>query len=329
MKILITGGAGFLGIRLAKKICALGSLSGSKGAKENIEQVILFDRVEADLKSVDSRISSVVGNIADADDVSKVFSEKIDSVFHLAAVVSGQAEQDFDLGMRVNVDAFRTILEVARQAGRCPRVLFSSSVAVYGGLLPALVQDDDALNPQSSYGVQKAIGELLLFDYSRKGFVDGRVARLPTIAIRPGRPNQAASSFVSSIVREPLNGERAVCPVQADTPLWISSPDVAVDNLVALHEASAEAFGLSRNVNLPGISVTAKEMVDALRVGYGNEVAQRVDWVFEDRIQKIVGTWPRAWDSRRARELGMTADCDVLGLIRQYANEVGDRVAQY
>lgn len=323
MKVLITGGAGFLGLRLAKKICERGSLSGPEGAQVPIEQVILFDRVAANLERLDPRIASVVGDIADTGDVNGVFGFGIDSVFHLAAVVSGQAEQDFDLGMRVNVDASRTILEAARQSGRRPRVLFSSSVAVYGGKLPDVVQDDTALNPQSSYGVQKAMGELLLFDYSRKGYVDGRVARLPTIAIRPGRPNQAASSFVSSVVREPLNGERAVCPVHAETPLWISSPETAIDNLVVLHEARTEAIGLSRNVNLPGISVTAKEMVDALRSGHGDVVADKVDWVFEDRIQKIVGTWPRAWDTRRANGLGMAADRDVLGLIRQYANEIG------
>lgn len=323
MKVLITGGAGFLGLRLAKKICARGSLVGPQGTPEAIEQVILFDRVQASPQGLDARIVSAVGDIADARDVDSVFQSGIDSVFHLAAVVSGQAEQDFDLGMRVNVDASRTLLEAARQSGRRPRVLFSSSVAVYGGLLPPLVQDDTALNPQSSYGVQKAIGELLLFDYSRKGFVDGRVARLPTIAVRPGKPNQAASSFVSSVIREPLNGERAVCPVHPETPLWISSPEAAIDNLVVLHEAGAEALGPSRNVNLPGLSVTAQEMIDALRAGHGDAIADKVDWVFEDRIQKIVGTWPRAWDTGRASRLGMTADRDVADLIRQYANEIG------
>lgn len=323
MKVLITGGAGFLGLRLAKKICERGFLTGPKGAKEAIKQVILFDRVAASLEGLDPKIVSVVGDIADAGDVNRVFDFGIDSVFHLAAVVSGQAEQDFDLGMRVNVDASRTILEAARQSGRSPRVIFSSSVAVYGGKLPDVVQDDTALNPQSSYGVQKAMGELLLFDYSRKGYVNGRVARLPTIAIRPGRPNQAASSFVSSIVREPLNGEIAVCPVHAETSLWISSPETAIDNLLVLHETKTEALGLSRNVNLPGISVTAKEMIDALRGGYGDAVADKVEWVYEERIQKIVGTWPRAWDTSRANSLGMSADLDVLGLIRQYANEIG------
>jgi nucleoside-diphosphate-sugar epimerase len=212
MNVVITGGAGFLGQRLARKLLTRGTLCGASGAQERIERITLLD-VAAAPGFDDPRIETIAGDITDPALVRSVVDGRAASVFHLAAVVSGQAEKEFDLGMRVNLDAARLVLDACRLAGNRPRVLFTSSVAVYGGDLPEVVDDTTALNPRSSYGVQKAIGELLLADYSRKGFIDGRVARLPTVSVRPGRPNQAASSFASGIVREPLNGETAVCPV--------------------------------------------------------------------------------------------------------------------
>ena len=209
------------------------------------------------------------------------------SVFHLAAVVSGQAEADFDLGMRVNLDATRLLLDTCRAVGHRPRVVFTSSVAVYGGTLPEVVRDDTAVNPQSSYGAQKAIGELLVSDYSRKGFVDGRVLRLPTISVRPGRPNKAASSFASGIIREPLNGEASVCPVAPDTRVWLLSPRRAIECLVHGHELPAAALGARRAVNLPGISVSAREMVAALERVAGTDVAaHRVGARSRDRAHR-------------------------------------------
>ena len=169
------------------------------------------------------------------------------SVFHLAAIVSGQAEADFDLGMRVNVDASRSLLEACRASGHRPRVVFTSSVAVYGGDLPATVPDSTAPNPQSSYGTQKAIGELLINDYSRKGFIDGRALRLPTISVRPGKPNTAASSFASGIIREPLNGEQSTCPIAPETRVWLLSPRKAIEGLILGHELPAQALGSSRS----------------------------------------------------------------------------------
>lgn len=322
MKILITGGAGFLGTRLARALCDLDRLSNLAGKQQRIERIVLFDHVSADLEGQDERIRSVVGDVSSADDLHRAIADGVDSIFHLAAVVSGQAEQDFDLGMRVNVDASRMLLEVARSTGKKLKVIFTSSVAVYGGQLSDLVTDETALSPQSSYGAQKAIGELLIQDYSRKGFVDGRVARLPTITVRPGRPNQAASSFVSSIIREPLNGEPANCPVTPETPVWISSPETAIQNLICLHEVSEDALGHRRVVNLPGLSVTAQEMVDALRVSFGADCAQLVGWSFEQRIQNIVGTWPRSWDCTRAQYLGMTRDENFSKVISSYANNL-------
>lgn len=322
MKVLITGGAGFLGMKLARALCVLDRLNNSSGRQQLIEQILLFDHVSAPLQGQDKRIRSVIGDVSSSADLNQAIANGVDSIFHLAAVVSGQAEQDFDLGMRVNVDASRLLLEVARNTGTRPRVIFTSSVAVYGGQLPAIVTDETALAPQSSYGAQKAIGELLIQDYSRKGFVDGRVARLPTITVRPGRPNQAASSFVSAIIREPLNGEPTNCPVRPETPVWISSPDIAIQNLVRLHEVPNDVLGQRRVVNFPGLSVTAQQMVEALEASFGAGCAQRVGWVFEERIQNIVGTWPRSWDFKHAQSLGMAQDQDFRQVIGLYANSL-------
>ena len=202
MQVVITGGAGFLGQRLARKLLERGTLAGGDGVQQTIKRIVLLDVVAA-TGFDDARIVPIAADIADQATLARVIDRGTGSVFHLAAVVSGQAERDFDLGMRVNLDASRLLLDACRAAGNTPRVLFTSSVAVYGGTLPDVVTDATALTPRSSYGTQKAIGELLLSDYTRKGFVDGRIARLPTISVRPGRPNQAASSFASAINREP------------------------------------------------------------------------------------------------------------------------------
>lgn len=231
MKILITGGAGFLGQRLARKLLEQGRLS-LDGERAPITQIDLLDVTRTDAIN-DTRVRSIEGDVADPACLQALIGADTAVIFHLAAIVSGQAESDFDLGMRINLDASRALLEACRQRGHRPRVVFTSSVAVYGGALPETVRDDTALNPQSSYGTQKAIAELLLADYTRRGFVDGRALRLPTISVRPGRPNAAASSFASGIIREPLNGEPATCPVAADTRLWLLSPRRAVQALIA------------------------------------------------------------------------------------------------
>jgi nucleoside-diphosphate-sugar epimerase len=248
----------------------------------------------------------------------RAIDTKTEAIFHLAAIVSGQAEADFDLGMRINLDASRLLLEVCRALGHAPRVLFTSSVAVYGGALPDVVQDDTALNPQSSYGTQKAIAELLLSDYSRRGFVDGRVLRLPTISVRPGKPNAAASSFASGIIREPLNGERAICPVDGETRLWLLSPKSAIEALIAGLEIDREKLGNRPVVNLPGLSVSVNEMIEALREVAGEEAVARIDRQRDERIEKIVGSWPGAWNPERAEQLGLQGDKTFADVIRAY-----------
>lgn len=317
MKVLITGGAGFLGKRLAKKLLELGSLRNAAGTDEPIDQLVLFDVVPAD-NFADPRVTVVTGDIADPAVVDRLIDGQTASIFHLAAVVSSQAEVDFDLGMRINVDAFRSLLEACRRRGHRPRVLFTSSVAVYGGELPELVRDDTALNPKSSYGIQKQIGELMLTDFSRKGFVDGRGLRLPTISVRPGKPNKAASSFASGIIREPLNKEATVCPVSPDTRLWLLSPRRAVEALVWAHNLGSESFALQRMVNLPGVSVTVREMVDALAEVAGPEVAGRIRWESDAEVQRIVGGWPAGWDVQRAEALGFSGDADFKQIVRAF-----------
>ncbi|WP_316149338.1 D-erythronate dehydrogenase [Cupriavidus sp. BIC8F] len=321
MNVLITGGAGFLGLQLARLLLQRGTLN-LDGHPVAINRLTLLD-VVAPQGLDDARVRVVTGDLSDPAVLRQAIDKDTGAVFHLAAVVSGQAESDFDLGMRVNLDAARALLETCRELGHQPRVLFTSSVAVYGGELPPVVQDDTALNPQSSYGAQKAIGELLLSDYSRRGFVDGRVLRLPTISVRPGKPNAAASSFASGIIREPLSGVAANCPVAPETPLWLLSPRAAVAALANGIELPGERLGNRRVVNLPGLSVTAAGMVDALRRVAGNAVADRVTWEREERVEKIVGTWPAAWNAERAQSLGFQSDASFDEVIRAYMEDAG------
>jgi len=321
MHVVITGGAGFLGRRLTERLLSRGNLKGPDGIGHAVERITLVD-VTAPPLAVDPRIVYLAGDVASPALLERALDRSATTIFHLAAIVSGMAEADFDLGMRVNVDASRALFDLCRTLGHRPRVVFASSVAVYGGELPAIVADRTALQPQSSYGTQKAIVELLLNDYTRRGFIDGRVLRLPTISVRPGRPNAAASSFASGIVREPLNGEEAICPVPADTRLWLLSPSTAIECLIAVHEATPDSLGQNRIVNAPGLSVTAGEMVAALERIAGPTVAARVRWERDPRIERIVASWPGAWDTSRARALGLPADDSFDAVVRRYIDEI-------
>jgi len=320
MTVLITGGAGFIGRRLAETLLRRGHLGGSTGASR-IDRIALLDVVPSDV--TDPRIQTITGDMTDPAVISRAITRDTTSVFHLAAIVSGMAEADFDLGMRINFDASRLLLETCRQLGHRPRVVFASSIAVYGGALPEIVHDETALTPQSSYGTQKAMVELLLGDYSRKGFVDGRALRLPTITVRPGRPNAALSSFVSGIIREPLKGETAVCPVAREARVWVLSPSSVIECLIVGHDVPADTLGTRRVVNLPGLSVSVGEMVDALERVAGREVVQRIRWEYEDRVARVVATWPGAWDGQRALGLGFPGDESFDAIIRQHMAESG------
>jgi len=317
MRIVITGGAGFLGTRLARAILARGSLTDSRGAARPVRELVLLDLAPAPDLS-DPRVRTLAGDLADPAVIERAVTPDTDSVFHLAAVVSGQAEADFDIGMRVNLDATRSLLERCRKLDAPPKFVFTSSLAVFGGPLPDPVPDDAAITPQASYGVQKAIGEQLVYDMTRKGFIDGRSLRLPTVTVRPGKPNKAASSFASGIIREPLAGVDAPCPVAPATKMWVQSPRAVIGNLVIGHEAPASAFAYTRSINVPGISVAVGDMVAALRRVAGDAVADRVKWQYDPAIDRIVSTWPANFAPRLGPALGMQADADFESIVRAY-----------
>jgi nucleoside-diphosphate-sugar epimerase len=320
MRVLITGGAGFLGSKLARALLARGTLTDARGQSRTIGSITLLDVVTAPT-AADPRLASIAGDLADPAVIGAALAGGADTVFHLAAVVSGEAEANFDLGWRVNVDATRLLLERCRQLPAPPKFVFTSSCAVFGGPLPDPVRDDQALWPQSSYGNQKAVGEFLVYDFTRKGYIDGRSLRLPTVSVRPGKPNKAASSFASGILREPLAGVDAVCPVGARTRMWLISPRSVVANLVAGHEAPASAFGHTRSVNVPGISTSVEDMVGALRRVAGDAVADRVQFRHDPVIDRIVQTWPVNFDAAFGRSLGMVADADFDSIVRQHVDD--------
>jgi D-erythronate 2-dehydrogenase len=316
MRIVITGGCGFLGRRLALLLLERGSSLGP------IDELVLFDNAPPALPLPDDeRLMSIAGDIADRETVRRVLSPGAAAVFHLAAVVSGQAEADTDLGYRVNLDGTRAVLDACRALGTGPRLVFASSLAVYGGALPPAVGDDTPLTPQSSYGTQKAIGELLVGDYSRKGFVDGRALRLPTVVVRPGRPNRAASSFASSIVREPLAGREAICPVSPDLVMALSSPRRVVDALCRAHELPGEAFGANRSLQLPGFSVAVGEMAAAVRRAGGETAYAQIRWRPDPQIEAIVAGWPQGRAAPRATALGFAADADIDEAVKAFIED--------
>jgi len=320
MEVLITGGAGFLGSKLARQLLARGTLAGPSGQPEKISRITLLDQVAAQGFD-DPRIAVMTGDAADATVIAKALTPSVQSVFHLAAVVSGEAESDFDLGMRINLDATRILLEQARKNGNRPRVVFTSSVAVFGGDLPPKVLDTTPATPQGSYGAQKAMCELMVTDYSRKGFVDGRSLRLPTVTVRPGKANKAASSFASGIIREPLNGVVSVCPVPPDTKVWALSPRSTVHNLIHAHELDSAAFGSAGAVNLPGLTTTVGEMVAAMGRVAGAETMKLVEWKEDPAILKLVRTWPGDFVTARAEKMGFVHDAYFDEVVKAYVEE--------
>ncbi len=317
MRVVITGGAGFLGSRLAAALLARGSLTDARGEVRTVRELILLDAQPA-RTFLDPRVRLVTGDLANPEVIARAVTGDTDTVFHLAAVVSGQAEVDFDIGMRVNVDATRALLERCRRLAAPPKFVFTSSLAVFGGPLPDPVPDAAPVTPQASYGAQKAIGELMVYDTTRKGFIDGRSLRLPTITVRPGKPNQAASSFASGIIREPLAGIDAPCPVAPTTAMWVQSPGAVIANVIAGHEAPAAAVAVTRSINVPGLSIAIGDMVAALRRVAGDAVADRVKWRLDPAIDRIVSTWPARFAPKLGPSLGMQADADFDSIIRAY-----------
>jgi len=321
MRIVILGGAGFIGKKLVLKLLQRGRISLNGRPVEAFDRLVVFDKVKAVGLPDDSRLQVEEGDICDLDTIRELLGNHTDLIFHLAAVVSGEAEKNFDLGMNVNLQASMQILEYCRFMKKAPVLVFASSCAAYGGDPSKEVRDDTAPNPQSSYGTQKVMVDLLINDYSRRGFIEGRALRLPTIAVRPGKPNAATTSFVSSIIREPLQGQRANCPVSPDVKLWILSPDKVTDCFIHAAHIPAQAFKSSRVVNLPGLTVTVKDMVDALEKAAGKEAVELIDWEPDAFLQSIVLTFPREFATGKALALGFHGDRSLESIINAFIEE--------
>ena len=327
MKVVITGGGGFLGKKLARRILQQGTLADADGRQQKVTELLLFDVGVASGPGLDDpRVKAMAGDIANRATVQSIV-QGASTVFHFAAVVSAGAEADFDLGYRVNLDGTRNVLEGCRELGTNPRVVFTSSLAAYGGDLPPAVTDDTPLTPQTSYGSQKSIGEFLIRDYTRKGFLRGTAVRLPTICVRTGLPNKAASTWASSVVREPLTGVDVICPVTPQTIMVVLSPRKTVDAFLRLHDLPADAFGPGRTLLLNGINVTARQLEKAVATHAGNRKVGKVAWRHDPAIQKICDGWPQGIDSKRARALGFETDKDLDEVVRNFiADDLDDQL---
>ncbi len=321
MRVVITGGTGFVGRKLAARLLTEGEIAGPDG-RGPITELVLFDQA-APVPPLpeDPRLRIVTGDIADPATLSRLIAPDTASIIHLAAVVSSAAEADLDLGLRVNLDGTRLLLDACRRLVQPPRFLFASSLAVYGGDPPLYVNDKTPLTPRTSYGAQKAAGELLVADYSRRGLIDGRSARLPTIVVRPGRPNKAASTFASSILREPLAGQKANCPVSPATRMAVLSPRRLIDCLMTLLNLDGATLGLDRTLLLPGISVRMSDALDALERAGGKAAQALVSHDIDPAIQRIVDGWPVAIEAERAKALGFKPDRDIDEIIEAFVED--------
>lgn len=318
MRVLIVGAAGMLGGKLAARLAGEGTL----GHRE-IDAISLVDVVEPPIPPGEIGVDTVVCDIADPVAIGELLAARPEVIFDLAAVVSGEAELDFDKGYRVNLDGTRHLLDAVRLAedGYRPRVVFSSSIAVFGPPFPDVIGDAQATTPATSYGTQKAIVELLLADYSRRGFLDGIGIRLPTVCVRPGAPNRAASGFFSGIIREPLNGREAVLPVARDVRHWFASPRAAVQFLIHAATIDTEPLRWHRSLTMPGVSATIEDEIAALRRVAGEEAVALIRDEPDELIARVVSGWPRAFDARRATALGFAAESDFDEIVRIYIED--------
>jgi D-erythronate 2-dehydrogenase len=315
--VLITGAAGMIGRKLTARLIADGTLAG-----RDLDRLTLVDVVAPEQPAgAAGEVELVAADLAIPGVADRLVEGRPDVIFHLAAVVSGEAETDFEKGYRVNLDGTRALLDAVRSAGYRPRVVFASSIAVYGAPLPDPIPEDYAATPLTSYGTQKAIGELLLADYTRRGFLDGIGVRLPTICIRPGPPNLAASGFFSSILREPLVGREAVLPVPETVRHWHASPRSAVGFLARAAALDGTEIGPRRSLSMPGLSATVGEQIEALRRVAGERAVRLIRREPDESIMRIVGTWPAALDATRAERLGFTAESAFDEIIRGHIED--------
>jgi nucleoside-diphosphate-sugar epimerase len=324
MHILVTGAAGMIGRKLAARLVKDGQLNGQK-----IDRLALIDVVAPEKPAgFPGAVDVSTSDLSSSGAATKAIAGKPDVIFHLAGVVSGEAETDFEKGYRVNLDGTRALLEAIRAAGHRPKVVFTSSIAVFGAPFPHSIPDEFHLTPLTSYGTQKAICELLLADYSRRGILDGIGIRLPTICVRPGKPNKAASGFFSGIIREPLAGQDALLPVSDSVRHTHASPRAAVGFLIHAAGLTREQFGPRINLAMPGVSCTVGEQIDALRRVAGDKVVARIRRAPDELVQRIVAGWAERLDAKRARDLGFKAEATFDDIIRGHIeDELGGKIA--
>lgn len=320
MNIVVIGAAGMLGRKLVAAMIDKGELRG-----ERIERLTLADIVAPVAPRFDGEVETVAVDLSEPGIAETLVASRPDVIFHLAAIVSGEAEADFEKGYSVNLDGTRTLFEAIRKAGfdapYCPRVVFTSSIVVFGEPLPEIIDDTHCLTPLTSYGTQKAMCELLLADYSRRGFLDGVGIRLPTISIRPGKPNMAASGFFSSILREPLVGQEAVLPVSETVRHWFASPRAAVGFMLRAAELDTARLGARRTITMPGLSATVGEQIEALRRVAGDGAASLIRREANPTIAGIIAGWPQNFSARRAAELGFKAEQNFDEIIRVHIED--------
>ena len=323
MKILVMGAAGMIGRKLIERLLSVGTLRGKKIAANHG-----FDVVEGTFnQDADIDVTVSAGDISDAATVDALVADQPDIIFHLAAIVSGEAEADFEKGYRVNFVGTQNLFDaiIARRDYH-PRVVYASSIAVFGAPFPEIIEDDFHLTPLTSYGTQKAIGEMLLADYTRKGHMDGIGLRFPTIVVRPGKPNLAASGFFSNIIREPLAGQSAVLPVGEDVMHWMASPRSAVNFCIHAAEIDGETVGPRRNLTMPGLAITVGEMIEALERLAGAKTAGLIERKSDDVISGIVANWPRNFVATRAESLGFASEKSFDDIIRAHVEDELDGV---
>lgn len=320
MHVLITGAAGMIGRKLTDRLLAEGRLG-----EQAISALTLVDVVAPQQPKTEIKVETIAADLSDADEVTRLAGARPDVIFHLASIVSGEAEADFGKGYRVNLDGTRLLFEAIHAAGSAaawhPRVVFSSSIAVFGAPFPEKIDDEFLCAPLTSYGVQKAICEMLVSDYSRKGIFDGIAIRLPTICIRPGKPNAAASGFFSNILREPLVGQEAVLPVEDSVRHWFASPRAAIGFLMHAATIDLDKVGPRRALTMPGLSATVAEEIEALRRVAGEKAVSLIRRERDETIDRIVAGWPRDFAPKRALALGFEADADFDSIIRAHIED--------
>ncbi|HEY4191178.1 MAG TPA: D-erythronate dehydrogenase [Mesorhizobium sp.] len=326
MHVMIIGAAGMIGRKLAARLAKSAAIGSS-----TVDQMTLVDVIPSPAPSAEFGADIRVADLSMPGEAERLIASRPDTIFHLAAIVSGEAEADFEKGYRVNLDGTRLLFEAIRKIGRGqayrPRVVFSSSIAAFGGSFPDEIEDDFITTPATSYGTQKVIGELLLADYSRRNLLDGIGIRLPTICIRPGKPNKAASSFFSGILREPLIGEEAVLPVSEELRHWFASPRAAIAFLEHAATIDLSALGVRRSLTMPGLSVSVGEQIEALRQFAGDKAVRLIRREPDEAIARIVAGWPSKFNARRAEDLGFRADASFADIVRAHIeDELGGRV---